>query len=69
MDNILTTPQLHAFENNYNKSLDLFVYDNNVFKVKVIDYGRTLVEEKFDDYDKAVECFNQNKIKYQTIFN
>jgi len=62
--------QLHAFENKYNQSLDLFSYnDNQFFRVKVIDYGRTVVDEKFVDYDLAVKFFNENKIKYEKIFN
>jgi len=59
---------LRAFEDKYNQSLDLFIYQNNTFRVRVHDYGRCVVDEKFTDYDKAVICFNEMKIKYENIF-
>jgi hypothetical protein len=60
---------LHAFENNYNQSLDLFIYNNTSFKVRVHDYGRLVEDFKFSDYDKAVLKFNELEKKYNIIFN
>ena len=64
-----TNLQLHAFESNYNQSLDLFSYDNGIFRVKVHDFSRKLVDEKFTDYNLAVVHFNEMKVKYEKIFN
>ena len=65
-----TNLELHAFESNYNQSLDLFSYnDNTVFRVRVHDYSRKPVDEKFTDYDLAVKCFDKMKVKYEKIFH
>jgi hypothetical protein len=60
---------LRAFEDKYNQSLDLFIYKEGVYKVRVHDYGRMVEDHKFTDYDKAVICFNELKAKYEVLFN
>jgi len=61
--------ELFAFEDNYNQSLDLFIYGKEVFRVRVHNYSRMLEDFKFSEYDKAVKCFDEMKIKYEQIFN
>ena len=60
---------LKAFEDKYNQSLDLFVYSEEVFRVRVHDYGKLIEDHKFNNYKKAVLKFNEMKEKYEVIFN